>query len=525
MPSKTVAHWPPSKEPNAHNQRIYWYANGNKIPEKLIGRELPARAIVQQQQNLSRADLSQLLDSTRLFINLPGKFFQSYLTIQNSTNPIHFPAIMQNKNVSVRDCMNRHPAFASANGPLNPRHWKQLGWGSKRAYNEWLDSSMLFAFSHCNHYCAATRLIDADRERNLAEQGAAFHFKQYSPAELANNPKKTHIFSVTGFEYRGFVEKGEATISSTIPKAKYHSQLTMEQILLAAETTETTDIILIPFGMGVFIKGCKEEKQIRTAMMEGMVDALKAYDGRPVTMHCCGWPDFYKELAAANNPKIRFIDGTGYDAYTLANHIQDQGDEKNEMESIPDAFQEKYRPRQLKSMLINAGDNDWTALLENTKVPGQFSLGHSLYHQTSDEYYALITNFALYSIQNLLAVFKNLFTTHKIIQLTNLENKNTVDLDSSGESSLSHEQLVEIDQLITKLGREYDSCWPYPNKARKLDKINGLDLLVESAKTMSKEEAINKALSEYPNMLEGDLSTRTADLIDKIRNNTHAPSP
>ncbi|CDZ77784.1 hypothetical protein BN59_02074 [Legionella massiliensis] len=512
--SNAVAKWPPkevSAEREHPNQRVYWYDSATQIPSKLTGKYLPSAAVVKEFGRLSSGVKAQHLESTTLFINLPAKFYQEYLSIQMSSNPINFPKIGQNKNISVRACMERHPSFATRRGRLHPSHWLELGWVSQQAYIKWLNSSMLFAFSHCNHYTSATRLIDADQERNSKEPSSTFHFKHYSQRELKYNPKRTNIFSVTGYEFRGFREQGRSTIRSTIPAVEQHTQLTMNQILLAAEETDTTDVVLIPFGMGVFIKGQREEPQIRAAMMAGMVESLSAYKGRPVTIHCCGWPDFYTQLASVNNPRIQFIDGAGNDAYTIANSIQDRGDEQGEQEIIPEELKDDYVPRPLKSMLVNAGDNDWTALLDKTKRPGQFFFGHSLYHQTSDEYYALVTNFACHSVQNLISAFGNLFNANKIKKLN-------CEITAPFESSLSMEQIDQIDELKTKLEKEYNSCWPYPNKDRKINKFKGLELLIKSAETMTIDKAVKAATKAYPDLLLGGVSSRTADLIEELEN-------
>jgi hypothetical protein len=451
--SKKMASWPP------HTQsRIYWYSDEEKVPENLKGGALPSQSYVDELHKKDQSEQTKRLKSTRIFTNLPEAFFDSYLTVQTSDTPFMFPKLGENKNITIRECLKKHDEFANASGRLHPSRWQQLGWTSQKAYDSWLDSSMLFAFSHCNHYCTVDRIFDADEARNETDS-PTFHFKQ-TPTDAPH--KKTNIYSVTGFEYRGFKTTPSSSIESTLPDVKAHSKITMQQILLAAKQTDTTDIVLIPFGMGVFIKGLKQEGQIKEAMIQGMQQALSEYDGPPVKIQCCGSPEYFRQLAQAKNANIRIIDRCGEDAYTVANDIQDRGDELGEIE-------DNDNERTLKSMLINAGDNDWTALLDPTKTPGQYYKGHTLYFSTSDEYYALVTDFAYYSIQNLKRLFGDLLEAKKITQLGNLENRYQPDLSKSGLFATSpiqanadfvnyfgsHQQLGLFNEYLNKRAEKY----------------------------------------------------------------------
>ncbi len=233
--SNTIAKWPPSIKEQDTNQRKYWDIQKEQISNIKQGKELPAIKVVSSFEELPPEEQRKHLESARLYINLPAKFYQEYLAIQTSPQPINFPKLGQNKNCSVRSCMKAHNSFSTVEGHLHPRHWRQLGWASQQAYSEWLDSSMLFAFSNCNHYTPTVRVFDADQPRNQNEPQSTFHFRQYSQEEQNSHPKTTNIYSVTGYEFRGFKEQGTATVTSTLPNVKHHTQLTMDQILLAAE--------------------------------------------------------------------------------------------------------------------------------------------------------------------------------------------------------------------------------------------------------------------------------------------------
>ncbi|CEG59014.1 hypothetical protein [Legionella fallonii] len=394
-----LAQWPPAP----HTRQYFLSSASAAVEVEKRGKELPAKSIVGNFSQKGEPEFHErMLDSTRLFTNLPVKFFDKYLMVQKSENPIILPRIMENKNVTVRSCFLKHPAFNDPSGPLHIQHWDALGWPSQQAYEEWLNTSMLFAFAHCFHYCSAPRVFDVDGEKNKSSE-SMFYFKQVMADPLSIG-KKTNILSVTGFEYRNF----NGDIQSTLLDVKEHSRVTMEQILAVAAQTHTTDIVLIPYGMGVFIPRNQDGDNIKQATFAGMIEALNKYKGPQITLHCCGWQGFHDVLASANNKNICFEDKTGYDAYTVANEIQDRGDAGEKQQSV--------MQKPLKSMLINAADNDWTALLDPGKSPGQFSDNHTLYHTTSDEYYAIVMCFAYFSIQRMIDFFENCFG-NKIIQV------------------------------------------------------------------------------------------------------------
>ena len=97
---------------------------------------------------------------------------------------------------------------------------------------------------------------------------------------------------------------------------------------------------------------------------------------------------------------------------------------------------------------------------------------------------------------------------------------------SEKTSSLSDEQQEEIHKVVLRLTREIESCWPYPNKDLKAIKVEALTKLCDYAKEMSIPDAIAQVKLNYPMVLEGKLSTRTADLFVELESAAvmHKPS-
>ncbi len=89
---------------------------------------------------------------------------------------------------------------------------------------------------------------------------------------------------------------------------------------------------------------------------------------------------------------------------------------------------------------------------------------------------------------------------------------------SPHESNLSEEQLQQIKKLISSLEKEISSFWPYPNKNRKQIKVDALNSFIGKTETMTISEAIDKIDIEYPQVRSGQISTRTADLFNSLRN-------
>ena len=84
------------------------------------------------------------------------------------------------------------------------------------------------------------------------------------------------------------------------------------------------------------------------------------------------------------------------------------------------------------------------------------------------------------------------------------------------KTTLSENQLRAVNQLIGQLQNEYASCWPYPNKPLKLEKIGALNAFIEQAETLPVAEAVQWVKDNYPNALQGRISTRTADLLKTL---------
>lgn len=76
--------------------------------------------------------------------------------------------------------------------------------------------------------------------------------------------------------------------------------------------------------------------------------------------------------------------------------------------------------------------------------------------------------------------------------------------------------------LIDKLQKEFDSCWPYPNKERKKIKIDALrnleDKIKTSASNSSYQTIVDDIIKRYPEAQAGKISHRTAELLEEIRN-------
>ena len=84
-------------------------------------------------------------------------------------------------------------------------------------------------------------------------------------------------------------------------------------------------------------------------------------------------------------------------------------------------------------------------------------------------------------------------------------------------------QHLAISKLINKLERERACCWPYPNKERKLLKVNALTTLLTASDLC---DAV-RAIEHLPGVRDGHLSTRTSRLLDQLLASTQGrmPSP
>ena len=85
-----------------------------------------------------------------------------------------------------------------------------------------------------------------------------------------------------------------------------------------------------------------------------------------------------------------------------------------------------------------------------------------------------------------------------------------------GPSNFTPTQIGTITKVMKRLKAEYESRWPYPNKKRKLAKYMALEALLSMAKTMSVSDAIDN-VEKIPGVRDGAISTRTADLLDRLR--------
>lgn len=93
------------------------------------------------------------------------------------------------------------------------------------------------------------------------------------------------------------------------------------------------------------------------------------------------------------------------------------------------------------------------------------------------------------------------------------------DPDLSSDDLVKQAQLQSVRDLIRKLDKEINSCWPYPNKDRKQVKLDALNELLMLAKTHSVSESANLVINKYGDkgLLEGKISTRTSDLLTELQ--------
>ncbi|AHE66296.1 hypothetical protein Loa_00727 [Legionella oakridgensis ATCC 33761 = DSM 21215] len=80
---------------------------------------------------------------------------------------------------------------------------------------------------------------------------------------------------------------------------------------------------------------------------------------------------------------------------------------------------------------------------------------------------------------------------------------------------------MEVNSLIRKLEKEINSCWPYPHKHRKAEKVKGLKALLVKAEMMDASAAVEEVEQEFPDIRKGSISTRTADLLDSLRHDNY----
>lgn len=89
--------------------------------------------------------------------------------------------------------------------------------------------------------------------------------------------------------------------------------------------------------------------------------------------------------------------------------------------------------------------------------------------------------------------------------------------------SISEELFNDIETQITRLRKEINSSWPYPNKDRKQQKMDGLTALLDKLKTTDIQMAVTEIEEQYPDIRKGDVSTRTNDLLDRVLGEDNSP--
>ncbi|ASQ44951.1 hypothetical protein [Legionella clemsonensis] len=83
------------------------------------------------------------------------------------------------------------------------------------------------------------------------------------------------------------------------------------------------------------------------------------------------------------------------------------------------------------------------------------------------------------------------------------------------EPKLSTSQLESIKNHINALKKEKESLW-CSSKDLKQVKIDALEQLIIHAETMSGKKAVEKIKKDYPQVMQGKISTRTADLLNSL---------
>lgn len=121
--------------------------------------------------------------------------------------------------------------------------------------------------------------------------------------------------------------------------------------------------------------------------------------------------------------------------------------------------------------------------------------------------------------------YTNTLSSPAFFRGTSIQETLDKKLKTSESSSFSSADIIEIRKQIDALYSEIKSSWPYPNKDRKAKKAEGLEALLIKATTMDASAAVIEVEHEFPLIRKGTLSTRTADLLDKLRNNNNAPNP
>jgi hypothetical protein len=419
------ATWPPKQN------RIYYDSNLTRIPPETKGQNLATYQFVRSQKG-NEDVLRRLNQDTEIYTDLPKKFLETFFTVQQSSNPIKFPRMQRDKYITVRECMQHHNSFKK-NGQLAIDQYQTLGWSTQKAYENWLDLLVGFAFN-CLHVCKVQLcyICDNDYDDNDYDDKNVFWAIDEKQMLSDDNCSSICIVSLKGLEFRNFGKKTKTakkwwdgaeviSIDELLPDIRHYTEKMIASLLMICDKNEITDCVKIPEGLGVFLSGLtnSQQQKVREARIKGTCDALKNYTGKKINFHVCG---FFKEFRGQEirNDKITLVDQTGRDALVIAAGIQVKGDKKE-----PAFPNDNTDCRVKKSLLVNAGDADWMVLFDPRRAPGQCAAHHNLYQQTSDEYYSLMSTFQLCSVQNGMQYNKNFIQT--LNDLESYEYTNKVD--------------------------------------------------------------------------------------------------
>lgn len=77
--------------------------------------------------------------------------------------------------------------------------------------------------------------------------------------------------------------------------------------------------------------------------------------------------------------------------------------------------------------------------------------------------------------------------------------------DISVASNLTEDQQAQILNMVTRLQKVIQSCWPYPHKTRKRTKIEALQSFNNLCASMEISEAVAKIQEEFPDVCQGEV--------------------
>jgi len=346
---------------------VTFFHQGKDVSQ-IPGRNLFTKQAVMKANETPRLFREHLSQNLRFYSDLPHNFVKKLLEIQVGPHPITFPGIGKDKSQAIGIYMYEH-IRTQPSLPLNPAYWEALGWQSEAAYRAWMAKPLLSFSEGAVHVFNARRIFDS---RSRPDGSVAFS------TDTSPEPKYTKIISVVGAECRGLSQKVEPEIFQA------RAYKNMSALLTVSNAEKISNLVIIPFGLGVFLyppKGCGNDLEtIKSKTIDGMAQAIRDYQGPPMTLHICGWPSFAKALSGYGNPRITFVNNTGHDAYTVANHLTDRG---------------------LNAAATSGGDDEWMLIKPQESNPGQYANNHTLSFKTSDEYAALLYEFEIASMKNI----------------------------------------------------------------------------------------------------------------------------